>query len=142
MQISREAKRYNIEITPENLKKFYAKHDDKKTDEDIKKILAKYPKGYGHFKLREKLAKKYKAAPKRTRYVYKKPKKQAPKGKPDQPNLQLATLEELKAEIAKRRENIEEEEPEEEVFVPPAYSPSSFPEKVVIIGAGPAGAHA
>jgi len=139
MQISREAKRYNIEITPEALKKFYAKYDDKKTDEDIKKILAKYPKGYGHFKLREKLAKKYKAAPKRTRYVYKKPKKQAPKGKPDQPNLQLATLEELKAEIAKRRENIEEEEPEEEVFVPPAYSPSSFPEKVVIIGAGPAG---
>ena len=142
MQVSREAKKYNIEITPEALKTFYEKHDAKKTDEDIKKILEKYPVGYGHFKLREKLSKKYNAAPKKTRrQPYKKPQKKPPQGKPDKPNLQLASLEELQAEIEKRRENVEEEQPDEEedVFVPPAYNTSSFTEKVVIIGAGPAG---
>lgn len=140
MQVAREARKYNIEVTAEALKAFYTKHDPTKTDEDIKKVLAKYPVGYGHFKLREKLAKKYNAAPKRQRREpYKKPKKRAPKGNADKPNLELATLEELKAEITKRRENMEEEQDEEEDFTLPAYKPSSFIERVVIIGAGPAG---
>ena len=145
VQVSREARKYNIEVTHEALKAFYEKYDAKKTDEDIKKILEKYPVGYGHFKLREKLQKKYNAAPKKTRRKpYKKPKKQPPQGKPDKPNLELASLEELKAELEKRRQNVEEEQPEEEeeVFVPPAYNASAFTEKVVIIGAGPAGAPA
>merc|ERR1712151_1468590 len=35
--------------------------------------------------------------------------------------------------------NMMEEEPEEEEFALPAYKHSSFPERVVILGAGPAG---
>jgi thiol-disulfide isomerase/thioredoxin len=70
-------------------------------------------------------------------------KKQASGGKKDTPNLHLATKEDLLAELEKRLdaereaeiENEEDDDAEEEH----AWNPGQFPERVTIIGGGPAG---
>lgn len=67
-------------------------------------------------------------------------------GKSDQPNLHLATKEQLLAEIEKRLDaerdaQVEEEEDDDDDYDEYAHSwlPSPFPERVTIIGGGPAG---
>ena len=68
-------------------------------------------------------------------------------GKSDQPNLHLATKEQLLAEIerrldAERDAQVEEEEDEDEdddAEFEHSWSASAFPERVTIIGGGPAG---
>lgn len=66
----------------------------------------------------------------------------------NKPNLHLATLDELKAELEKRMDEerdrqVENEDPDEEEGDPDfhnkQWSKSSFPERMIIIGAGPAG---
>ncbi len=64
-------------------------------------------------------------------------------GKSDQPNLHLATKEQLLAEIEKRLDaerdaQVEEEEDDDDDYAH-SWSPSPFPERVTIIGGGPAG---
>eukprot|EP00573_Skeletonema_grethae_P007206 CAMPEP_0201697434 /NCGR_PEP_ID=MMETSP0578-20130828/11308_1 /ASSEMBLY_ACC=CAM_ASM_000663 /TAXON_ID=267565 /ORGANISM="Skeletonema grethea, Strain CCMP 1804" /LENGTH=645 /DNA_ID=CAMNT_0048183611 /DNA_START=35 /DNA_END=1972 /DNA_ORIENTATION=+ len=71
------------------------------------------------------------------------PKKSNKKGNSDKPNLHLATKEELLAEIesrldAERDAQVEEEEDDEAEFEH-GWEPSEWPERVAIIGGGPAG---
>lgn len=65
------------------------------------------------------------------------------KSKNDSPNLHLATKEQLMAEIEKRldaeREAQVEEEDDDEAEFEHSWTPSPFPERVTIIGGGPAG---
>jgi len=70
-------------------------------------------------------------------------KAQPNKGKSGQPNLHLATKEELQAELEKRLDaeedaKVEEEEDDDAEFEH-SWSPGDFPERVTIIGGGPAG---
>ena len=65
------------------------------------------------------------------------------RGKSDHPNLHLATKEELLAELEKRMDaerdaQVEDEEDDEAEFEH-SWTPSPFPERVTIIGGGPAG---
>ena len=66
-------------------------------------------------------------------------------GTTNKPNLHLASMEELKAELDKRREEEEEarmeeeEDADEDEEFQHSYVPSDFPERVVIVGGGPAG---
>ena len=71
------------------------------------------------------------------------PKKTNNKGQSNQPNLHLATKEQLLAEIEKRldaeREAQVEEEEDDEAEFEHGWTPSPFPERVTIVGGGPAG---
>ncbi len=65
------------------------------------------------------------------------------KGNSDQPNLHLATKEQLLAELenrldAERDAQVEDEEDDNAEF-DHGWTPSPFPERVTIIGGGPAG---
>lgn len=69
-----------------------------------------------------------------------------PPNEPTKPNLHLATKEQLKEELEKRLDEerdaeVEEEDPMEQEADPEyaRWSPSGYPEKMVIIGGGPAG---
>ena len=69
-----------------------------------------------------------------------------PAGEVNKPNLNLATIEELQAELAKRLEAQEEAEIEQEdedqdsdAEFQHGWTKSDFPERVTIIGGGPAG---
>jgi thioredoxin-disulfide reductase/thioredoxin len=67
------------------------------------------------------------------------------KASPEAPNLHMASKEELEAEIAKRIEAEREaayeamEDDEDDENDASAWSPGDFPERVTIVGAGPAG---
>jgi len=70
-------------------------------------------------------------------------KQKSNKGKSDQPNLQFATKEQLQAELEKRMDaeldaQAEDDEDDEAEFEH-SWTPSPFPERVTIIGGGPAG---
>jgi len=70
-------------------------------------------------------------------------KAQPNKGKSGQPNLHLATKEQLQAELEKRLDaeedaKVEEEEDDDAEFEH-SWTPGDFPERVTIIGGGPAG---
>ena len=115
-------------ILDQDLFDFYAEHDPTKTTEDIATLLDKYEPRLGHYKLAKKLEKKYGTAPKTVPYKKSKqrrsahdapapstktpssksssPKKQA---KPV-PNLHLATVEELQAELDKRQAEDDDDE--------------------------------
>jgi len=67
-------------------------------------------------------------------------------GASDKPNLNLATIEELEKELAARREAMAEaeleaqdEDEDEDAEFQHGWAPSDFPERVTIIGGGPAG---
>eukprot|EP00571_Detonula_confervacea_P014606 CAMPEP_0172309040 /NCGR_PEP_ID=MMETSP1058-20130122/9450_1 /TAXON_ID=83371 /ORGANISM="Detonula confervacea, Strain CCMP 353" /LENGTH=665 /DNA_ID=CAMNT_0013021591 /DNA_START=164 /DNA_END=2161 /DNA_ORIENTATION=- len=65
------------------------------------------------------------------------------RGKSDEPNLHMATKEQLMAEIEKRLDaeldaQVEEEDDDDAEFEH-SWTPSPFPERVTIIGGGPAG---
>ena len=68
---------------------------------------------------------------------------QPKKGKSGSPNLHLATKEELMAEIEKRLDAEEdakvEEEDDDDAEFEHSWTPSEWPERVTIIGGGPAG---
>lgn len=71
---------------------------------------------------------------------------QQPKGKADKANLHLASLEQLVEEVERRQDalrdaQVDDEDPDEEENDSGfrSWSPSSYPERVVVVGGGPAG---
>lgn len=148
-----EYERDDVEVTREALEEFYTKHDPAKaTKEGIDKIIEKNSKDFGT--MVRLLKKKYGEAPatkKRERAARPEPEKEsAPKGGASSnsgPNLQAATVEELKQELERREEDAAMERVEEEERRL-THNPCSLyrnrtlgssVEKVVIIGGGPSG---
>jgi len=158
----------NVLLPAENLVKFYAEKDPSKTEEDVGKVYAKCAsqvKGANPEKmcvgavarnLVKSLKKKYGDGPETTvRFEPEEPKaegdesagkqqaKPRARGKSDSANLQLATKEELMAELERRLEAEEEakleEEDDDDAEFEHSWTPSPFPERVTIIGGGPAG---
>jgi thioredoxin-disulfide reductase len=158
-QLSREAQKYQVEITDDGLKEYYLGIKDCPHAENEAKAAAQATKilekmgtgGPAHYKMVQRLKKKYGKAPpttKRDNMKKKKEKKKSKKvnGKSNKPNLHLASMEQLLNELEVRKEREEEEREangtattdEDEAAVAP-YVASGFTERVVIIGAGPAG---
>lgn len=150
-----EFERDDVEVSREALMEFYQKHDAAKaTDESINMIMEKNSKDFGT--MVRLLKKKYGDAPKTT-------KRQRPTKSDNEnegagaksssnkggPNLQTATIEELRQELEKREEDATNEKLDEEERRL-ANNPCSLYrnrtagaiEKVVIIGGGPSGATA
>jgi len=155
-QVIGRAERENTVLKKESLVKFYGKVDGEKTQEAIDSVYKKCAEmskgnksglciGSPAKELARKLKGKYKESPlleKRFTEEDQKPKptttNNTPKGDNNKANLHLATKEELQAEMEKRLEaEQDEEEEEEEEF--DSWVSSGFPERVTIIGSGPAG---
>lgn len=153
--LSREAERNDVRLTKESLRAFYDEHDAKKSDADIDKLLKKAGNpngGPGHAKLRKALKSKYGVAPKSARRVV--PEKRSKK---KVANLKDVSSAAIFAELERRGEyvpfsgnaadssskneggdvddDVEEEEEEFAVWQPQ----EGRPERVLIVGAGPAG---
>jgi thioredoxin reductase (NADPH) len=146
--LAREADRNNVKLTQESLKEYYKKHDPSKTDADIEKLIAKAGGengGAGHAKLRKALKKKYGEAPKSTlRYVPNQ--QQAKKKKKGKGKIQDFSTDDMLKELERRGEYVRREEEEEEEGEDEEaegnfaiWQPKEVPERVAIIGAGPAG---
>jgi len=146
--LANEAERNNVRITAEALLDFFKKHNPEKTAEDVTKILEKAggtEGGAGHAKLKRALKKKYGEAPvSEKRATPSSGKKKKGKGF----NITEATTEMLLAELERRgeytpfgAEDEEEEgaEGEEGNFAVWGGPDEDFPERLVIIGGGPAG---
>ncbi|CAK9050993.1 unnamed protein product [Durusdinium trenchii] len=138
-----EADRDDIVVTREALEEFYHKHDPAKASkESIDTILQKNSKDFPT--MVRLLKKKYGEGPK-TSPRPKSEKKEETKSTGG-PNLQAATLEELKHEIERREEDVAEAKAEEEELRL-EHNPCTLYrnrtnnaiERVVIIGGGPAG---
>jgi len=151
-RLARQAERNNVEITLENLKAFYAEHASEdgqpaKSDEDLKNIIDKAAKGRGKgFRsLQKALKKKYNgAAPKLTPRVVV-ASSEAKKKKGAALDIKSLSTDALLQELQRRGEDVggddnEEDEEEQQALAPPTpWKPSGFPERVLIVGAGPAG---
>lgn len=143
-----EFERDDVEVTKEALEEFYKKHDPAKaTPDSIAKILEKNSKDFGT--MVRILKKKYGDAPKtkKREHTGRAEKEEAPKASTKGgPNLQAATLEELRQELERREEEAAVERLEEEDRRL-SNNPCSLyrnrtddaVEKVVIIGGGPSG---
>jgi thioredoxin-disulfide reductase/thioredoxin len=148
-----EADRDDVEVTREALEEFYQKHDPAKaTPESIDKIIEKNKKDYGT--MVRLLKKKYGEAPKTQKPASsKKADKEEPAAKDakdagskgGKPNLEAASLDELRQELERREEDAAMERLEEEERRL-TNNPCSLNrnrtkavEKVVIIGGGPSG---
>jgi thioredoxin-like negative regulator of GroEL len=133
-EIARKAAQANIEVTPEALAQYYAEFDASKVGK-VEEILAKYK----HADLVKNLKAKYGKAPatqKRKKYdpkLEKAKKEEALKGA----SLRKASVEELEQELQRRNGDKDEDELEEMMVGPKAYK--AKPNKLVVIGAGPAG---
>mmetsp|Transcript_9036 Transcript_9036/g.23422 ORF Transcript_9036/g.23422 Transcript_9036/m.23422 type:complete len:634 (+) Transcript_9036:107-2008(+) len=149
-----EFERDDVEITREALEAFYQKHDpEKATPEGIDKIIAKNSNDWGT--VARLLKKKYGEAPETKKRERKQPEKEkeSPKSSGDsgskeagKPNLQVATLDELKQELERREEDAAMERVDEEERRLTNNPCSLYRnrtqgaiEKVVIIGGGPSG---
>lgn len=147
-----EADRDDVVVSFEALEEFYKKHDPSKaTKESLDHILEKNQKDFGT--MVRLLKKKYGEAPKTTPRP--RPTNQDKAEKADatdkkasgKPNLEAASIEELKAEIEKREEELAEAKAEEEerrlsnnpCSLYRNRTAGSAIEKVVIIGGGPSG---
>lgn len=148
-----EADRDDVVVSFEALEEFYKKHDPSKaTKESLDHILEKNQKDFGT--MVKLLKKKYGEAPKTTprpKPTQKQDRAEKAEGgdkkTPDKPNLEAASIEELKAEIEKREEELAETKAEEEerrlsnnpCSLYRNRTAGSSVEKVVIIGGGPSG---
>ncbi|KAJ1625508.1 hypothetical protein T492DRAFT_1039152 [Pavlovales sp. CCMP2436] len=160
-ELVRESKLKNVEVTLDAFKAFYAEvAPDKVDDEKLLQLLVRNGKGGGpgHYALVEALKKKYagKAPKTQPRAVEESP-AAAEKPKPAKaeaasatgPSLHLASVDQLEAELGRRREAEEErrfqeasdDDEDDDVHTFPVYNATSAPavEQLVIIGAGPAG---
>lgn len=163
----------NVVLELDALIDFYKQVDPSKTEQDIQNV---YQKCLGKRKscqgstansLVRKLKKKYQQAPKTSKFWTgdakkeetdqsnknsktkdkKPPASSSSNTKPTGPNLHLATMEELMAEVQKRQDEareaqLEQETDEDEEALDDHYrwkGPGDFPERVVVIGGGPAG---
>jgi len=156
--LSRESQKYQIEITEDTLKEYYLgvkdcphSESEDKAKAQANKILEKTGSGGpAHYKMVQRLKKKYGKGPKtvkrdNTKKAAKKSKKKKA-GKATKPNLHLATMDQLLSELEVRKEKLEEEkeangtstDDEDEAAVA-QYVASAHAERVLIIGAGPAG---
>ncbi len=158
--LAREAQTNDVMVTREALTAFYQKHDPEKASEaNIDEVFKHYgvSGGPAHARMVKKFKEKYKDAPETTKRTTsgstakeekpekpkKAPKPASPKNEPKTANLELATMEELMEEVERRRELMAEEaedaqldaEDEKEAWKPD----TEFPERLVIIGGGPAG---
>ena len=133
-EVARKAAAMNVEVTKEELTAYYQKFDESKVDK-VDEILAKYK----HADLVKNLKAKYGKAPKTQRKKKWDPK--AEKAKKEEAlkgaSLRKASEEELLAELARRQNDADEDEVEQMMAGPKAYK--SQPNKLVVIGAGPAG---
>ncbi|EJK62120.1 hypothetical protein THAOC_17282 [Thalassiosira oceanica] len=158
----------NVLLPAENLVKFYAAKDPSKSEEDVGTIYGKCASqvkgpnpenlcvGAVARNMVKSLRKKYGDGPETTvRFEPEEPKaegdgaeskqqaKPRARGKSDSANLHLATKEQLMAELEKRLEAEEEakseEEEDDDAEFEHSWTPSPFPERVTIIGGGPAG---
>lgn len=150
-----ESAKYDVEVSKESLLAFYKENAPEKLEdmEKIDQILEKAGPGGGpgHYKLIEKLKKKYdgkspETTPATNRIVKSSKQKAEEAAKATGPNLQSATTEELEDELAKRQEAAKEaaaeaaeESDEEPESIFKMYESNGFPERVTIIGSGPAG---
>ena len=169
-QLSREAAKYDVELTKDGLVEFYkglgdkTPHgaDDAKASVQADKILGKCGEGGPrHYKMSQRLKKKYGARPPTIKWSEnsgakggaKKGGKAGKAGKKDRPNLHLASMDELMAELEIRREKEEEEkeangtatdDDDDETSAVPIYDANAAAavatvERIVVVGAGPAG---
>jgi len=159
----------NVILSIEALEEYYKTHDNTKDKDSIQNVYKKCVDmtkdgnknneciGYPAFQLSRKLKKKYGKAPElKPRFTEedrgsKSKESEGSKDKsktkksadPQKPNLHLASIEELKSELETRLEaEMEaalEDEDDDDAEFEHSYTPSSFPERVVIIGGGPAG---
>lgn len=153
-KLGAEGEKYDVQVSKESLVAFYKENAPDKLDEaKLDEILAKAGEGGGpgHYKLINKLKKKYDGkAPETTPAENRMTKKD--KAKKEQasagPSLETASLEDLQEELNKRIEAIADKAEEEadangeEVEVEDTikmYKHSDFAERVAIIGSGPAG---
>jgi len=145
-----EADRDDVYVAREDLEDFYQKFDaSKASKESIDNIIAKNSKDYGT--MVRLLKKKYGEAPKTSpRPKAAKPEKASSAGAASNkggPNLEAASLDELKQEVERREEELAEarvEEEERRLTNNPCSlyrnrTQGSSIEKVVIIGGGPSG---
>jgi thioredoxin-disulfide reductase len=149
-----ESEKYDVEVSKESLVAFYKENAPEKLEDmaKIDQILAKAGEGGGpgHYKLIQKLKKKYdgkhpETTPAENRIDKSKAEKAAKAAAAAGPNLDKATTEELQEELERReeaereaREEAEEDAPEEESIYK-MYESTDFAERVAIIGGGPAG---
>lgn len=166
-QAIRQADMDNVVLEKQALVDYYKQVDSSKSTESIdgvyKKCVDLTPKKYNKDRkcvggaatqLARKLKKKYSSAPKLTpRFSAddRKPKppakkqqqKESTSSKNNTPNLHLATKEDLEKELEKRldeeRDAQVEEEDDDDAEFEHSWSAGDFPEKVTIIGGGPAG---
>lgn len=159
-----KADRDNIVLSKEALVTFYGKFEEGKDVAPVLKKCADMMKGnksgecFGQpaRELAKRLKQKYKEAPElvpRFTEEDRKTKNEAggantkketkTKASPDKPNLQLATKEELQKELDARLEAEMEaefdDEDDDEAEFEHGWSPGDYPERVTIIGGGPAG---
>ena len=166
--LAKEAEKYDVELTNETLREYYLqlpntdyKDDEKKLDAQVSKVLSKCGSGGpGHYRVLKALKKKYGSGPKTVKWSENSGSKKnsgtsssQPKGGrgssaknvPLKPNLHLASMDELLEEIDKRKEKEEEnkedddEENEADKVKKFARDPMDIPERLAIIGGGPAG---
>jgi len=157
------SKRENVKLTIESLTSYYQKHDSSKSSEGIQELISKCADmtplkqnklkecvGAAASQLARKLKKKYAEAPSLDKRFTEEEQTTPPQsesssksssGSKDAPNLQFATKEELEEEIARRleAEMDEREDEDDDDDFENSYVPGEWPERVTIIGGGPAG---
>mmetsp|Transcript_35598 Transcript_35598/g.60566 ORF Transcript_35598/g.60566 Transcript_35598/m.60566 type:complete len:665 (-) Transcript_35598:133-2127(-) len=171
--VVQQAEYENVLLPMENLVSYYKEKDASKSEEDVAKVYKKCvdqitsnnPEklcvGPLAQKLVKSLKKKYGSGPETTaRFDPEEPTseessgsgssgtnksgdKQQKRGKSSEPNLHLATKEQLLAELEKRedaeRDAQVEEEDDDDAEFEHSWIPSEWPERVTIVGGGPAG---
>eukprot|EP00581_Thalassiosira_minuscula_P018953 CAMPEP_0183721988 /NCGR_PEP_ID=MMETSP0737-20130205/14069_1 /TAXON_ID=385413 /ORGANISM="Thalassiosira miniscula, Strain CCMP1093" /LENGTH=664 /DNA_ID=CAMNT_0025952069 /DNA_START=108 /DNA_END=2102 /DNA_ORIENTATION=+ len=171
--VVQQAEYENVLLPMENLVSYYKEKDASKSEEDVDKVYKKCvdqitnnnPEklcvGPLAQKLVKSLKKKYGSGPETTaRFDPEEPTseessgsgssgtnksgdKQQKRGKSSEPNLHLATKEQLLAELEKRedaeRDAQVEEEDDDDAEFEHSWIPSEWPERVTIVGGGPAG---
>lgn len=167
-ELARESKMKNVEVTLDAFKAFYADVAPDKLGDDgkLQQLLDRngVGGGPGHYALVEALKKKYNGKAPKTRPrtlpeaapAADKPKSAKASDQPEckqvsatEPSLHLATVQQLEAELERRREAEEErkfeaasdDDDDESVHSFPVYNATTAPEveQLAIIGAGPAG---
>mmetsp|Transcript_32327 Transcript_32327/g.64033 ORF Transcript_32327/g.64033 Transcript_32327/m.64033 type:complete len:684 (+) Transcript_32327:173-2224(+) len=155
----------NVMIRTEELVRYYKEVDPEKEEKSVVEIAEKCASltkgnkskmcvGAAAGQLARKLKKKYSSAPELEKRFLPQEKTEDAEtssgsagakkgGKADKPNLQLATLEQLQEELEKRLDEIREKEEEEaeddESEFAHSWTKGDFPERITIVGGGPAG---